>query len=124
MKTHIAINGACGRMGQLLVALAREEQQVLVVAALDAPGHPNVGRDAGDVASIGAIGVPIATALALQTRVDVLIDFSQPEGTMAVLKTCVQRRIPIVVATTGHSPEQKREIEAAAHETAVLMAPN
>jgi 4-hydroxy-tetrahydrodipicolinate reductase len=124
MKTNIAINGACGRMGQLLITLAREDAQIAVVAALDAPGHPNVGRDAGKIAGASPIGVPIAAALALDTRVDVLIDFSQPEGTMAVLKSCVARRIPIVVATTGHSPEQKREIEAAAHETAVLMAPN
>ena len=124
MKTNIAVNGACGRMGQLLIALSREDSNIAVVAALDAPGHANVGRDALEIAGASPIGVPVAAALALDTRVDVLIDFSQPEGTMTVLKSCVARRIPIVVATTGHSPEQKREIEAAAHETAVLMAPN
>ena len=53
-----------------------------------------------------------------------MIDFSQPEGTMAVLPTCIERRIPLVVATTGHTPAQRQEIEAAAHQTAVLMAPN
>ena len=47
-----------------------------------------------------------------------------PDGTMTVLKTCVGRKIPLVIATTGHTPEQHREIEAAAHETAILMAPN
>jgi 4-hydroxy-tetrahydrodipicolinate reductase len=47
-----------------------------------------------------------------------------PEGTMAVLPLCVQRRIPLVVATTGHTATQREEIEAAAHETALLMAPN
>jgi 4-hydroxy-tetrahydrodipicolinate reductase len=57
-------------------------------------------------------------------QLNVMIDFSMPEGTMAILPTCVQRRIPIVVATTGHSPMQKANIEEAAHETAVLMAPN
>jgi 4-hydroxy-tetrahydrodipicolinate reductase len=56
--------------------------------------------------------------------VDAVIDFSMPEGTMTALKTCVARKIPLVIATTGHTPEQKREIEAAAHETALLMAPN
>ncbi len=122
MKTHIAVNGACGRMGQLLIALAHQDPTIAVTAALDVPGHANIGRDAGDLAGVGQIGVPIATALPLVTHVEVLIDFSQPEGTMAVLKTCVGRRIPIVVATTGHSPDQKREIEAAAHETAVLKA--
>src|SRR5262249_41536482 len=55
---------------------------------------------------------------------DAMIDFSLPEGTMTALKMCVARRIPLVVATTGHSPAQRSEIEAAAHDTAILMAPN
>ncbi len=60
----------------------------------------------------------------LATRVDAVIDFSAPEGTMAVLPTCVARRIPLIVATTGHTAAQRQEIEAAAHQTALLMAPN
>ena len=66
----------------------------------------------------------VATALPLTQRVDVMVDFSLPEGTMHVLRICVERKIPLVVATTGHTKEQKAEIEAAAHHTAVLMAPN
>jgi len=57
-------------------------------------------------------------------RVDTLVDFSVPAGTMAVLPVCVDRQIPIAIATTGHSDAQKAEIEAAAHQTAVLSAPN
>ena len=53
-----------------------------------------------------------------------MIDFSMPEGTMNVLQTCIERKIPLVVATTGHSEAQKRDIEGAAHHTAILMAPN
>ncbi len=124
MKTHIAINGAAGRMGQRLVALSREDHQLAIVAALDASGHSNLGRDAGEVAGVGPIGIPITAELDQSARVECVVDFSAPEGTMAVLKTCAARRIPLVVATTGHTPEQRREIEATAHETAVLMAPN
>src|SRR5207302_9925782 len=51
-------------------------------------------------------------------------DFSMPEGTMHILKKCIDRQIPLVVATTGFSDEQRRDIEAAAHHTALLMAPN
>ncbi len=124
MKTAIGINGVCGRMGQRLVALAREDSELTIAAALDATGHAWIGRDAGDVAGIGTIGVKVAPELPLDTRLDVLIDFSQPAGTMAILKPCVMRRIPIVIATTGHSVEQRREIDAAAHETAILHSPN
>src|SRR5437762_12366032 len=106
MKTPIAINGACGRMGQLLISLAHQDPHLSVVAALDVPGHPNLGRDAGEVAGAGRLGVNIAAELAPATRVDVMVDFSQPQGTMTALKTCLPRRIPLVVATTGHSPEQ------------------
>ncbi|MFL5339819.1 MAG: 4-hydroxy-tetrahydrodipicolinate reductase [Gemmataceae bacterium] len=124
MKTHIGINGACGRMGQRLVALAKEDPELAVVAALDTAGHPQLGADAGHIAGVGDIGVKIAAELPLTTRIDAMIDFSLPEGTVAVLTTCVTRKIPLVVATTGHTPSQRSEIEEAAHETAILLSPN
>jgi 4-hydroxy-tetrahydrodipicolinate reductase len=124
MKTILGINGAAGRMGQRLVHLAREDAGLTLGAALEAPGHPQQGRDVGEVAGLGPVGVTVRSDLPLGQRLDVLIDFSSPEGTMAVLPLCVGRRIPLVVATTGHTPAQRQEIEAAAHETALLMAPN
>jgi 4-hydroxy-tetrahydrodipicolinate reductase len=124
MKTHIGINGAAGRMGQRLVCLAREDAGLTVVAALESAKHPAVGRDVGEVCGLGPVGLAVRPDVPLNERLDVLIDFSAPEGTMQVLPTCVDRRIPLVVATTGHTPEQRREIEAAAHQTALLMAPN
>lgn len=124
MKTTIAINGAGGRMGQRLVALAREDAGLKVVAALDAPGSPALGRDAGELAGVGPVGVPVTADLPLEPRPECVIDFSAPAGTMAVLPVCVARRVPLVVATTGHTEAQKAEIEAAAHDTAVLFAPN
>jgi 4-hydroxy-tetrahydrodipicolinate reductase len=124
MKTHIAVNGAAGRMGQRLVHLAQEDRGLALVAALEAPGHPRLGQDAGEVCGLGRLGVPIRSQIDPGERVDVVIDFSSPEGTMSVLPACVSRRLPLVVATTGHTPEQRREIESAAHETALLMAPN
>jgi 4-hydroxy-tetrahydrodipicolinate reductase len=124
MKTIIGVNGACGRMGQRIVQLAREDRELQLGAALEMPGHPQQGRDIGEVAGIGVIGVHVSSLLPVEQRLDVMIDFSTPDGTFAVLPTCRDRQIPIVVATTGHTPAQKREIEAAAHHTAVLMAPN
>jgi 4-hydroxy-tetrahydrodipicolinate reductase len=124
MKTRIAINGACGRMGQRIVALAQEDGELSVVAAVDSPRHPNQGRDAGDLAGIGAIGIAVTPSLPLDVQPDVFIDFSTPEGTMGVVQVCEARKIPIVVATTGHTDAQRQEIEAATHSTAVLFSPS
>jgi 4-hydroxy-tetrahydrodipicolinate reductase len=124
MKTIIAINGACGRMGQRLVALAQEDPQLVLGAALEAPGHPRLGQDAGEVAGIGNLGAPVRAELPPDRAPHAVIDFSTPEGTMHVLPVCVARRIPLVVATTGHTAAQKQEIEAAAHQTALLFSPN
>src|SRR4051812_34844392 len=124
MKIHIAINGACGRMGQRMVALAKDDPQLHLVAAIDAATNPLQGKDAGEVAGVGAAGVPIRYDIPLGLRIDTLIDFSAPAGTMAVLPVCVDRQIPIVIATTGHSDARRGEIESAAHQTAILIAPN
>jgi 4-hydroxy-tetrahydrodipicolinate reductase len=124
MKTIIGINGACGRMGQRLVALALEDQELTLGAALEAPGHPQQGRDIGEVCGLGPLGVAVSSDVPRSVHLNALVDFSQPEGTMTVLPLCLERRIPLVVATTGHTPGQRAEVEAAAHEVAVLMAPN
>ena len=124
MKTILGINGAAGRMGQRLVHLTCEDKELALGTALEVANHPRLGQDIGEIAGLGKLGVPLRADLPLDSRLDALIDFSMPEGTMTVLPWCVERRIPLVVATTGHTPEQRREIEAAAHQTALLMAPN
>jgi 4-hydroxy-tetrahydrodipicolinate reductase len=124
MKTHVGINGAAGRMGQRLVQLVAEDPALTLSAALEAPDSPCLGRNAGELCGTGSLGATVAAELPLETRLDVLIDFSTPEATLAVLPVCVQRSIPIIVATTGFTPEQREEVEAAAHMTAVLFSPN
>lgn len=124
MKTTIGVNGACGRMGKRILQLAHEDKELAIGAALESSTHPDLGRDAGEVAGLGKIGVPVSASLASSQHLNAIIDFSHPSGTTAVLPLCIERRIPLVVATTGHTPEQKQKIEAAAHQTAILMAPN
>jgi 4-hydroxy-tetrahydrodipicolinate reductase len=124
MKVRLAVNGAAGRMGQRIVALAHQDADLEVVAAIDAPSSPALGRDAGEIAGIRTIGVPITSELPLSVHPDCVIDFSTPAGTKAILAVCVARQIPLIIATTGHSAEQKAEIEAAAHQTAILFSPN
>jgi 4-hydroxy-tetrahydrodipicolinate reductase len=121
--TTIAVNGACGRMGMRILQLAHEDKELVIGAALDAPSHPKQGDDIGEMGGIGKLGVPLRHTLP-DHRLDAVIDFSQPAGTMAVLPQCVQRQLPLVVATTGHSAAEKQAILDASHEIAVLMAPN
>lgn len=111
-------------MGQRLVALAAEDESLSLVAALESANHPKIGQDAGEIAGCGRLDLAVSSEIPLSTRVDVAIDFSSPDGTGGILKTCLDRRIPLVVATTGHEPEQVAEIQAAAHHTAILYAPN
>jgi 4-hydroxy-tetrahydrodipicolinate reductase len=124
MITRLAINGACGRMGLRLVQLAQEDAELSVIAALERAQHPRLGQDIGELAGLGRLGVPLTHTLPLSERPDVIVDFSSPEGTMQVVKLAVERKIPLVVATTGHTAAQRDEIEAAAHHIPLLVSPN
>jgi 4-hydroxy-tetrahydrodipicolinate reductase len=121
-KFTLGVNGAGGRMGQRIVALAYADPKLLVSAALEGPGSPHVGKDAGELAGIGKIGVPITTVLG--DRVDVVIDFSIPAGAVAAAKVCAERQIPLVVATTGLEGSNRESVLAAAQVTPILISPS
>jgi 4-hydroxy-tetrahydrodipicolinate reductase len=121
----LAITGAAGRMGKRLVALAAEQPAVFtVVAALDAAGSPAVGQDAGVVAGAGPVGVPVTAGLPAGVRPDVVIDFSAAAGTRAILPVCVERKIGLLIGTTGLTGEDQGLIDRAAGAIPVLQATN
>jgi 4-hydroxy-tetrahydrodipicolinate reductase len=122
MAIRIGINGAAGRMGQRLVALACADEDLKLVAALEQPSHPQFGADAGSVAGTRAIGVPLTSEL--PPEVDVVVDFSVPEGTATILAQCLARKTPLVVATTGLASEVQEKIRQAAGQIPILWAPN
>ena len=107
MKTKLGINGVCGRMGKRIVQLAKDDPELHIAAAIDFAGHAEHGLDVGVCCGVGAMGVNVTADLPLSARLDVMIDFSTPEGTMSILKTCIDRKIPLVVATTGHTDAQQ-----------------
>ena len=111
-------------MGRRLVALAAADPDLKVTAAIASPGSKFLGADSGELAGSGPNGVLITGELPHEVLVDCAIDFSTPHGTLAALKSCVSRKLPIVIATTGHEVQEKQEIDTAAHETAVLLSPN
>ena len=121
-KIKLGVNGAAGRMGQRIVALAHADPELTVAAALEWKSSPQQGRDAGEVAGVGPIGVHIAAEL--RGPVDVIIDFSTPEGLIAIAELCAQRQIPLVGATTGLNDEQRQAVMAASQMTPLILAPN
>lgn len=122
MGIKVGVNGACGRMGQRIVALAHDDPELDVAAALEASAHPKLGADIGEVIGLGAIGVKVACEL--HAPIEVMIDFSLPDAAVAAAMTCAERKVPLVMATTGLSATQRQTVEECAHDTAILMAPN
>jgi 4-hydroxy-tetrahydrodipicolinate reductase len=120
--TDIAILGAAGRMGTRLIALAHQTAGLKIAAAIEREGHPLLGRDAGEVAGIGAVGLPVTTDLS--GRPKVLLDFSASVSTRHWLDVCRKRKIAMLIGTTGLSEDDHRAIDAAAADIAVLQAPN
>jgi 4-hydroxy-tetrahydrodipicolinate reductase len=110
-------------MGRRVIDVGAGDPEVTVAAAVDAPDHPLQGRDAGEIAGVGPTGLKVTADLP-DTPLDALIDFSAPAGTMAILPACVERGIPIVLATTGHPPEDRMAIAKAALKIAILYSPN
>jgi len=119
---RIAIHGAAGRMGRRLVALAAADPALAVAAALESAGHPRLGEDAGVVAGAGPVGTPLADTL--DVDVDVMLDFSVPAATEAIVGVCREKGIPLVCATTGLDAQQTAKLHAAAEQIPVLWAPN
>jgi len=118
----VAVSGAAGRMGKRLVSLAASDPELKLVGALEAPGHPDMGKDAGLVAGIGEIGVKIIRKL--PAGADALIDFSAPEATLDRLEEALKMGLAAVIGTTGLSEEGVSRIEAAAGRIAIVFSPN
>jgi 4-hydroxy-tetrahydrodipicolinate reductase len=120
--TTIAMTGATGRMGKRLVALARESGRFQVLAAITRPDSPHQGLDAGQVAGIGPIGLPVT--FDLRPTPEVLIDFSCPTAMRHWLKVCRDRGIPMVIGTTGLHQVDHAAIDVASEIIPVLQAGN
>jgi 4-hydroxy-tetrahydrodipicolinate reductase len=109
-------------MGQRVIAAAFQASDLQLAGAYESASSPKLNADAGTIAGVGPIGVPITADVV--SRVDVIIDFSTPEGTAAIAEVCASRQIPLVVATTGlHGPIHD-EVLSASQVTALLMSPS
>ncbi|MBC7783446.1 MAG: 4-hydroxy-tetrahydrodipicolinate reductase [Burkholderiales bacterium] len=120
--TNIAITGCGGRMGLRLIALAKENPALRVVAAIEGADSPLIGSDAGEAAGVGKIGVPVVSELS--TSADVLIDFTVPVAMRGWIEICRRKKIAMVIGTTGLQPSDHALIDDAAKNIAILQAGN
>lgn len=120
----IAIAGASGRMGRMLIEAVLQAPDTRLVGALDIPGSPALGTDAG--AFLGTeTGVLITSDLATGLKdAQVLIDFTRPEGTLTHLQYCSEHGIKMVIGTTGFDAAGKATIAATGAKSAIVFAPN
>ena len=120
----IAVAGASGRMGQMLIEAVRAADDCVLSGALDIAASPAIGHDAGAFAG-QTTGVLITADIAQGLKNSrILIDFTRPEGTMAHLAVCRANGVAMVIGTTGFTDSQKAEIAQAAKHIPIMMAPN
>ena len=121
---RIAVAGASGRMGHMLIEAVNNDPHAQLVGALDVASSPAIGSDA--TAFLGhSSGVTITSDLRQGlAQAQVLIDFTRPEGTLLHAQACADMGVHMVIGTTGFSEAQKEQIAQAAQRIAVVMAPN
>jgi 4-hydroxy-tetrahydrodipicolinate reductase len=122
---RVLIIGATGRMGQALVRVSKERPNVRITGAVTHAGSAHLGRDVGELAGVGRLGVIVTADVgAALGDCDCAIDFSQSPATASNLAACIVAGKPLLVGTTGLAEELKPEIERAARHIALLIAAN
>ena len=122
---EVVVAGAAGRMGHRVIACLREAPGLRLAAALEAPGHAALGRDAGELAGLGRLGVAVgAEPGAAITRERVLVEFSVPEASVEHLRFVARAGGRAVIGTTGFSPAERHEIADLAKHAAILVSPS
>ncbi len=122
----VIVAGAAGRMGKRLVDLVSAAPEARVVGGLEHPESPLLGRDVGEVAGLGTLGVPLVGSRGeLEScGADVMIDFTAPAATLANVEWAAAHQVAMVIGTTGISPEQRVPLDRAAARIPIVFAPN
>lgn len=121
----IGISGCAGRMGRMLVVEASSAPGCRVVVGSEAKGHPALGRDLGELAGIGTIGVPVSDDPRLLFRLaNVVIDFSTPDAAIVSARSAAENKKPLLLGTTGLDTEQGDAVRAAAKIVPIVWPPN
>lgn len=123
--TRIAITGAAGRMGKMLIEAVQLAEGAELTAAIERPESTLLGADAGELAGVGSLGVSIVGDInTVLDDFDVLIDFTTPAATVLNAQACASAAKAIVIGTTGCTEDQLGLIHAQSEKTALCMASN
>ncbi len=119
----VAVTGAAGRMGRLMVKNITEDSETELVQAYDIR---EIGKDAGELAGIGKINVPILDARNIRETLnaEILVDFTTPEGAIENIKAASSKGVKLVVGTTGFNEEQRKIIEECSKKVPAVVTPN
>lgn len=121
---HVIITGAAGRMGGRLISLVHDSQNLTLHGAIESRGHPSVGKDAGEVAGCGQLGITIGDHLAATIPKPVVVDFTTPSATLNHVRSAAQQQWPMVIGTTGFSPEELDVLRQLTQTIPCVLAPN
>ncbi|MGH7852083.1 MAG: 4-hydroxy-tetrahydrodipicolinate reductase [Candidatus Binatia bacterium] len=125
MALGIIVCGVGGRMGGAVVRAIQQSADCRLIAAIDKPGSPRVGKDAGEISAAGRLGVSVTDKLDATLKSNtVVIDFSHPAASMEFLRSAAKKATPIVIATTGFDGKQLAEIKRLSRRTPTLLSAN
>ncbi len=121
----LVVVGAAGRMGQTLIRVIQETEGARLAGAVEREGSPMLGRDAGELAGVGKLGVAISDdPLPVFAKADGVLDFSAPAATVAYSGYAAQARIVHVIGTTGLGADDEGKIAAAARHATIVKSGN
>ncbi len=125
MAIRVVIAGAAGRMGRTLVRMIADSSDLVLAGALAEKGHPDLGTDAGALAGVKALGVPLTDdALPVLAGAQAVVDFTAPAATRELAALAAQARITHVIGTTGFSAEDETVLRAAARHAVIVKSGN
>ena len=124
LRQRVAVAGASGRMGRMLIEAILSSSDCVLAAALDRADSPALGTDPSAFLGQPSGLVIESDVRAALVKADCLIDFTRPEGTMEHLAVAAELGVKVVIGTTGFSEAQKEQIAACAKQTAVVLSPN
>ena len=123
--SRVGIAGCSGRMGRMLVAEVQATPGLVLAGGSEAPGSASIGRDIGELAGIGAVGLAATSEVAaLVAAADILIDFTTPAASAEHARLCAQHETGLVLGTTGLGAAEAKVLEAAAERVPIVWAAN